>query len=97
MDTNFNIDRQHTLKSEINISGTGLHTGALVDLTIRPADPGAGVQFQRIDLPGKPLITADCDFVSDTSRGTSLENNGARVSTVEHVMAALVGLGIDNT
>lgn len=96
MDANFNADKQHTLSSEICISGTGLHTGALVDMTIRPASPGFGFQFQRIDLPGQPLIKADCDLVTDTSRGTTLEDNGAKVSTVEHLLAALVGSGIDN-
>jgi UDP-3-O-[3-hydroxymyristoyl] N-acetylglucosamine deacetylase/3-hydroxyacyl-[acyl-carrier-protein] dehydratase len=92
----FNPDKQHTITSEASISGTGLHTGVLVDLTLKPATPGFGIQFQRIDLPGKPIIKADCDLVTDTSRGTTLEFNGAKVSTVEHVLAALVGMGIDN-
>src|SRR5678816_3992248 len=92
----FNPDKQHTINSEASISGTGLHTGVLVDLTLKPATPGFGIQFQRIDLPGKPIIKADCDLVTDTSRGTTLEFNGAKVSTVEHVLAALVGMGIDN-
>lgn len=61
-----------------------------------PANPGFGYQFQRIDLPGKPIIKADCDLVTDTSRGTTLEDNGAKISTVEHVLAALVGMGVDN-
>ncbi len=92
----FNPDKQHTLKEAATISGTGLHTGIMADLTLKPADPGFGFQFQRIDLPGKPLIKADCDLVTDVSRGTTLECNGARISTVEHVLAALVGMGIDN-
>lgn len=96
MDPNFNTDKQHTLSSEISISGTGLHTGALVDMTIKPATPGFGFQFQRTDLPGQPVIKADCDLVTDTSRGTTLEDNGAKVSTVEHLLAALVGMGVDN-
>lgn len=96
MDTNFNYDKQHTLASMISIAGTGLHTGAYVNMTLKPANPGFGVQFQRIDLPGMPLIKADCDLVVDTSRGTTLEANGGRVSTVEHLMAALVGMGVDN-
>ena len=96
MAVQFNPDKQHTIKSEASISGTGLHTGVLVDLTLRPATPGFGIQFQRIDLPGKPIIKADCDLVTDTSRGTTLESNGAKVITVEHVLAALVGMGIDN-
>ena len=96
MTAQFNPDKQHTINSEASISGTGLHTGVLVDLTLKPATPGFGIQFQRIDLPGKPIIKADCDLVTDTSRGTTLEFNGAKVSTVEHVLAALVGMGIDN-
>jgi UDP-3-O-[3-hydroxymyristoyl] N-acetylglucosamine deacetylase/3-hydroxyacyl-[acyl-carrier-protein] dehydratase len=82
MTVSFNPDKQHTIKSEASISGTGLHTGVLVDLTFKPATPGFGIQFQRIDLPGKPIIKADCDLVTDTSRGTTLEFNGAKVSTV---------------
>jgi UDP-3-O-[3-hydroxymyristoyl] N-acetylglucosamine deacetylase/3-hydroxyacyl-[acyl-carrier-protein] dehydratase len=65
-------------------------------MTLKPATPGFGYQFQRIDLPNQPVIKADCDLVTDTSRGTTLEDNGAKVSTVEHVLAALVGMGIDN-
>lgn len=93
---NFNPDKQHTLVHPVSISGTGLHTGINVDMTLRPANPGFGFQFQRIDLPGMPIIKADCDLVTDTSRGTTLEENGVKVSTVEHVLAALVGMGIDN-
>lgn len=96
MDNNFNPDKQHTLKQTISISGTGLHTGVLADLTLKPANAGFGVQFQRVDLPNKPVIKADCDLVTDTSRGTTLEANGAKVSTVEHLLAALVGMGLDN-
>ncbi|MCU0404329.1 MAG: bifunctional UDP-3-O-[3-hydroxymyristoyl] N-acetylglucosamine deacetylase/3-hydroxyacyl-ACP dehydratase [Chitinophagaceae bacterium] len=96
MDKTFNPDKQHTLKSSVSINGTGLHTGAFVHMTLKPANPGYGFQFQRIDLPGQPIIKADCDFVTDTSRGTTLEANGGKVSTVEHILAALVGTGIDN-
>ena len=96
MVANFNPDRQHTLKSAVAISGTGLHTGINVDMELKPANAGFGIQFQRIDLPGQPIIKADCDLVTDTSRGTTLEENGAKVSTVEHILAALVGTGIDN-
>ena len=63
---------------------------------MRPANPGYGIRFQRVDLPEKPVVKADVDFVVDTSRGTTIEHNGARVSTIEHTMAALVGMGIDN-
>jgi UDP-3-O-[3-hydroxymyristoyl] N-acetylglucosamine deacetylase/3-hydroxyacyl-[acyl-carrier-protein] dehydratase len=96
MDQHFNPDKQHTLSESISISGTGLHTGVLVDMTLQPANPGFGIQFQRVDLPNQPLIKADCDLVTDTSRGTTLQVGDAKVSTVEHILAALVGLGVDN-
>ena len=96
MNANFNPDKQHTLASTVNISGTGLHTGINVDMTLKPANPGFGFQFQRVDLPGMPIIKADCDLVTDTSRGTTLESGNAKISTVEHILAALVGLGVDN-
>jgi UDP-3-O-[3-hydroxymyristoyl] N-acetylglucosamine deacetylase/3-hydroxyacyl-[acyl-carrier-protein] dehydratase len=96
MDQHFNPDKQHTLCQSISISGTGLHTGVLVDMTLHPANPGFGIQFQRVDLPNQPVIKADCDLVTDTSRGTTLQVGDAKVSTVEHILAALVGLGVDN-
>ncbi len=96
MALNFNADKQHTLGSEKSISGTGLHTGAMVDMVLKPANPGFGFQFQRLDLPNQPIIKADCDLVTDTARGTTLEEKGAKVSTVEHVLAALVGMRVDN-
>ena len=92
----FNQDKQHTLTNPISISGTGLHTGIMVDMVLNPANPGFGFQFKRVDLPGEPVIKADCDLVTDTSRGTTLEDKGAKVSTVEHILAALVGMGVDN-
>jgi len=82
MDATFNPDKQHTLGQAVSISGTGLHTGVNVDMTLKPANPGFGYQFQRIDLPGQPIIKADCDLVTDVSRGTTLEDNGAKVSTM---------------
>ena len=96
MDQHFNPDKQHTLCKSISISGTGLHTGVLVDMALHPANPGFGIQFQRVDLPNQPVIKADCDLVTDTSRGTTLQVGDAKVSTVEHILAALVGLGVDN-
>jgi UDP-3-O-[3-hydroxymyristoyl] N-acetylglucosamine deacetylase / 3-hydroxyacyl-[acyl-carrier-protein] dehydratase len=96
MDQHFNPDKQHTLANSISISGTGLHTGVLVDMKLLPANPGFGIQFQRVDLPNNPIIKADCDLVTDTSRGTTLQVGDARVSTVEHILAALVGSGVDN-
>ena len=96
MDKNFNPDRQHTLAASVSISGTGLHTGINVDMTLKPANAGFGYQFQRIDLSGTPLIKADCDLVTDTSRGTTIEQGIVKISTIEHVLAALVGMGVDN-
>ncbi len=89
-------ENQHTLKGSVTLPGVGLHTGQAVNMTLKPATPGFGIRFQRIDLPEKPIVRADVDYVVDTSRGTTLEYNGARVSTVEHTLAALVGSGIDN-
>ncbi len=88
--------KQSTLKNSVTISGVGLHTGESVNLTFHPAEENYGYKFRRIDLEGQPIIEADCDLVTDTSRGTTLEKNGARISTVEHVLAALVGMQIDN-
>ncbi len=87
---------QQTLKGSVTLQGVGLHTGEKVTMTMRPANPGFGIRFQRVDLPDKPIVKADVDFVTDTSRGTTIEANGARVSTIEHTLAALVGLGVDN-
>ncbi|RKD20337.1 UDP-3-O-[3-hydroxymyristoyl] N-acetylglucosamine deacetylase [Pelobium manganitolerans] len=88
--------RQRTIKSEISVSGVGLHTGANVTLTFKPAPEHHGYKFKRVDLPGQPVIDADVDNVSDTSRSTTLTANGASVSTTEHVLAALVGCEVDN-
>jgi UDP-3-O-[3-hydroxymyristoyl] N-acetylglucosamine deacetylase/3-hydroxyacyl-[acyl-carrier-protein] dehydratase len=88
--------KQKTIKSEISVAGVGLHTGANVTLTFCPAPDNHGFKFQRIDLPGQPIVDADCDNVTDTARGTTITQNGASVSTVEHVMAALVGMDLDN-
>ncbi len=87
---------QQTLKGTVTLSGVGLHTGREVIMTLKPANPGYGIRFQRIDLPEKPIVKADADLVTDTSRGTTLEYNGARVSTIEHLLAALVGMSVDN-
>ncbi len=89
-------DKQRTIQKAVSISGKGLHTGKPVTLTFNPAEIGHWYKFQRTDLEGQPIIEADCDLVVDTSRGTTLEQNGARVHTTEHVLAALVGMGIDN-
>ncbi|MEO8150575.1 MAG: bifunctional UDP-3-O-[3-hydroxymyristoyl] N-acetylglucosamine deacetylase/3-hydroxyacyl-ACP dehydratase [Bacteroidia bacterium] len=87
---------QTTLKDSISISGVGLHTGSPVTITFRPAPDHHGYKFQRTDLPGNPVVDGDVDNVIDTSRGTTLEQNGARVYTTEHALAALSGLQVDN-
>ncbi len=97
MQNNYPISaNQHTIKESVTLSGVGLHTGANVTVTIKPANAGYGFKFQRIDLPEQPIVKADCDLVVDTSRGTTIEQNGARISTIEHLLAALVGCSIDN-
>ncbi len=96
MQQNTSAHNQKTVKNSISLSGVGLHTGHEVNMTIKPANPGFGIRFQRTDLPGRPIVKADVDFVVDTSRGTTLEYSGARISTVEHLLAALVGMEIDN-
>jgi UDP-3-O-[3-hydroxymyristoyl] N-acetylglucosamine deacetylase / 3-hydroxyacyl-[acyl-carrier-protein] dehydratase len=89
-------DKQRTIKKAVSISGVGLHTGEPVTLTFNPAEENHWFKFQRMDLKGQPIIDADVDLVVDTSRGTTLEKDGARVYTTEHVLAALMGLRIDN-
>ncbi|MGH8799511.1 MAG: UDP-3-O-acyl-N-acetylglucosamine deacetylase, partial [Casimicrobiaceae bacterium] len=88
--------KQRTLKSKIKTTGVGLHTGARVDLTLRPAPPDTGVVFHRVDLPSSEPIPGDARNVGDTRLSSSLSKGGASVSTVEHLMSALAGLGIDN-
>lgn len=87
---------QHTLAQSITISGVGIHTGAPVTMILEPAEPNTGIVFQRIDLPNKPSVKADVDFVSETNRSTTLSNNGASVSTIEHLLAAFAGCEVDN-
>jgi UDP-3-O-[3-hydroxymyristoyl] N-acetylglucosamine deacetylase/3-hydroxyacyl-[acyl-carrier-protein] dehydratase len=88
--------KQHTIKKSVTLSGVGLHTGVDANMTFMPAPIGHGIKYQRIDIEGHPVIDADVDNVVDVSRGTSIEQSGARINTVEHTLAALVGLEIDN-
>src|ERR1700761_5068196 len=88
--------KQKTIKAPVSVSGTGLHTGESVTMTFNPAPENHGYKFRRIDIAGMPVIDADVDNVTDPSRGTTISQNGASVSTVEHVLAALVGLELDN-
>jgi UDP-3-O-[3-hydroxymyristoyl] N-acetylglucosamine deacetylase len=88
--------RQRTLKKKIKSTGVGLHTGVRVELMLRPAPPNTGIVFHRTDLPQAVTIVADARNVGDTRLSSTLEKDGARISTVEHLMSALAGLGIDN-
>ena len=74
-------DKQHTLKKEFSLSGQGLHTGAKVTVTIEPAAENHGYKFQRIDIEGEPIIPADADLVTQTTRGTTLEKNGVNFNS----------------
>lgn len=87
---------QRTIKSPITVSGVGLHTGESATLTLQPAEADAGVSFVRTDLPHRPHIRASADHIGKRQRRTTLEFGGAEVHTVEHLFAALSGLGIDN-
>ncbi len=87
---------QQTIQKPVSISGIGLHTGVSTKLTFSPAAPNSGIRFRRIDLPGSPEIPALVDHVVEVARGTTLAVGDARVHTVEHVLAALVGLQVDN-
>ena len=87
--------RQRTLKNIIRASGVGLHTGEKVYLTLRPAAPDTGIVFRRVDLPEPVDIKASPYAVGDTRLSSCLEQNGVRISTVEHLMSAFAGLGVD--
>jgi UDP-3-O-[3-hydroxymyristoyl] N-acetylglucosamine deacetylase / 3-hydroxyacyl-[acyl-carrier-protein] dehydratase len=89
-------EKQKTIKNPITIFGKGLHSGDDVKVTFLPAPVDHGYKFKRVDIEGHPIIEADIDHVVDTSRGTTIEKNGVKVRTIEHTLAALSGLGIDN-
>jgi UDP-3-O-[3-hydroxymyristoyl] N-acetylglucosamine deacetylase/3-hydroxyacyl-[acyl-carrier-protein] dehydratase len=88
--------KQRTIINEVSLSGIGLHTGESVHLTFKPAPENHGYKFKRVDLDEQPVIDADVDYVVSTDRGTKLSLNGVDVGTVEHCLAALAGLSIDN-
>jgi UDP-3-O-[3-hydroxymyristoyl] N-acetylglucosamine deacetylase/3-hydroxyacyl-[acyl-carrier-protein] dehydratase len=88
--------KQKTIQKEICLSGVGLHTGNTVKMTIKPAPVNHGFAFSRVDLEGAPTIEAKAEYVTNTQRGTNLEKNGVQIQTSEHVLAAAVGLDIDN-
>ena len=88
--------KQRTLKKSISATGVGLHTGDKVKMTLRPALPDTGIVFRRVDLPDSAEIKVQPQYVCDTRMCSALEHEGVRVATVEHLMSALAGLGIDN-
>ena len=87
---------QKTIKKEVTLSGVGLHTGKTVNMVLKPAPINHGFAFCRVDLEGFPTIEAKADYVVNTQRGTNLEKNGVQIQTCEHILAAAVGLDIDN-
>ena len=89
-------ERQKTIKQAVSVSGTGLHTGQQGSITFQPAPENHGIKFRRIDVEGHPVIDAVVGNVIGTDRGTTLGVNGTRIYTIEHVLASLTGLGIDN-
>lgn len=88
--------RQRTLKSSVKATGVGLHTGAKVEMTLRPAQAGTGIVFRRVDLPNTPTLKAAATLVTDTRLCSALTEGAVKVATVEHLMSALCGLGVDN-
>lgn len=90
------VSKQQTIKNEVSLKGVGLHTGKEVTLTFKPAPVDTGYVFKRVDLEDQPTIEADVNYVVNTQRGTNLEKNGISIQTSEHVLAACVGLEVDN-
>ena len=90
------MHRQRTLKSLVQATGVGLHTGQKVRITLRPAQPDTGVVFRRMDLPSAPAITARGDLVGETRLCSCLVSGDTKIYTIEHLMSALAGLGVDN-
>lgn len=90
------IVKQRSIAKEVSLTGVGLHTGENVTLTFKPAPENYGYAFVRTDLEGNPVVEADSNYVVSTQRGTNLEKNGVKIHTSEHVLAALVGMQVDN-
>tara|TARA_B110000238_G_scaffold197759_1_gene240938 strand:+ start:5827 stop:7218 length:1392 start_codon:yes stop_codon:yes gene_type:complete len=88
--------KQKTIQKEVSLSGVGLHTGVTVNMTFKPASANHGFAFVRMDLEGTPTVEAKAEYVVNTQRGTNLDKNGIQIQTSEHVLAAAVGLHIDN-
>jgi len=91
-----NSTNQQTIGKETSLKGVGLHTGKEVTITFKPAPEDYGYKFIRVDLEGSPVIEADANYVTNTERGTNLEKKGVKIQTSEHVLAALVGMEVDN-
>ena len=91
-----NLLKQKTISTNLSFTGFGLHTGKEVDLVIEPAEANQGIQFSRVDLDGHPIVPASVEHVTDTKRSTTIEKNGVKVVTIEHLLSALYALGIDN-
>ena len=89
------MSKQHTISKPVSLKGVGIHTGKEVNLTFKPAEENFGYAFCRTDLPEKPIIEANINYVVNTDRGTNLDKNGIKIKTSEHVLAALVGMEID--
>lgn len=89
-------DRQHTLEKPASLEGTSLHTGEKVTLTLQPAPENHGIKFRRVDLEDKPFISASVEKVQKVERATTIADGGVNVHTVEHVLSALTGMGVDN-
>lgn len=87
---------QRTVGSPASLAGTSLHTGQPVTLTLKPAPADFGIKFRRVDIPDQPFISADVEKVQTVERATSLAEGSVKVHTVEHILSALTGMGIDN-
>jgi UDP-3-O-[3-hydroxymyristoyl] N-acetylglucosamine deacetylase/3-hydroxyacyl-[acyl-carrier-protein] dehydratase len=90
------MEKQKTVSKEVTLTGKGLHSGQEVELTFKPAEPDTGYVFRRVDLTNKPEIRALAENVINTARGTTIEENGVQIMTIEHVCSSLLGTGIDN-
>ncbi|TKG92405.1 bifunctional UDP-3-O-[3-hydroxymyristoyl] N-acetylglucosamine deacetylase/3-hydroxyacyl-ACP dehydratase [Puteibacter caeruleilacunae] len=90
------ISKQKTLAAPVTLSGKGLHTGCTVNMTLTPAPENHGIKFKRVDLEDQPIIDASAAFVKDTSRGTVIDVDGVKISTIEHALAAITGMDLDN-
>lgn len=89
-------DKQRTITRAVSVSGAGLHSGKEATVTFKPAPENHGIKFCRVDIENKPIVDAIADYVVDTARGTTIQHQGVRLATIEHTLAAVAGLSIDN-